>query len=147
MMKRHHQPLEVMGEMNITNLLDTAFILLITFMLVAPQLTHGIKLELPTVDAPTVEHRPEKTLLVSMQRRAEGEASEPIYLDGKRVTLAELHERVRQARQEDADVMVEIEGDRLCSWDTSLKVLDAVKRAGVDNINLATRPSQRDRRR
>ena len=37
MMKRHRQPLEAQAAINVTTLLDTAFILLVTFMLVTPQ--------------------------------------------------------------------------------------------------------------
>ena len=81
-MKRHRQPLEIASDMNVTNLIDTSFILLITFMLVAPQLKHGIQLELPEVVAPPMEQKSQKVWEISITspfgRSERGEESEVV---------------------------------------------------------------------
>ena len=144
-MKRRRRPLEPLASLNITNLLDTAFILLITFMLVAPQLTHGVKLELPEVAAPPMARDPGKTVLISIARRRQGEDREWIYLSGKRVTLDDLYEQLRKKRAEKPDLAVVIEGDKAIPYGLFYEVMDAVKRAGVDVIGLSAEYEERTR--
>lgn len=138
---RHRQPLEVASDLNITNLLDTAFILLITFMLVAPQLEHGITVNLPEVkDAPAISPDPSRTLSVTIMPRGEGRDEEWIYLDGKQVTLEELHSKVRRAREDREDVAVLVQPDRDARSEALVQVLGAITRAGVKNIGIGTKP-------
>lgn len=140
--RRHREPPEVLASLNITNLVDTAFILLITFMLVAPQLNHGIKLDLPKVAAPTLDDDPTKTVEISIAKKRPGEKSEWIYLDGKRVTLEDLFEKVKKEREAHPDLVVVVRGDRLSTFDTFTHVSDALLRAGVERISLPLQPEQ-----
>jgi biopolymer transport protein ExbD len=139
-MKRHRQPLRIMSEINVTNLLDTAFTLLIVMMLVAPQLTHGLKLDLPAVAAPSLDTQPNKTLIVGVQARRPEDESEHIYLENQRVTIDELFQRVQEAHAAKSDLVVQVEGDKACAYGTIFLVLDAIKRAGVDNVDLTSQP-------
>jgi biopolymer transport protein ExbD len=141
MLKRHRQPLEVMSEMNVTNLLDTAFILLITFMLVAPQLTHGIKIKIPEVEnVPPLHANLEKTVLISIQKTREGETEEEIVMDKRRVTLDEVFTTLTERRLSQPDVSVVIEADNASGAGTLVRVVGAVTRAGVENIGFSAQP-------
>jgi len=125
--------------MNVTNLLDTAFILLITFMLVAPRLNHGLELKLPEVkEAPAMPQDPNTALLIAIAKRREGEAEDWIYLNGKRVTLDEVFEKVSAERERRPDAAVIIASDEDCPSGRLIQVIGAVKRARVDNIGLQT---------
>lgn len=140
---RHRQPLKVVSELNITNLLDTAFILLITFMLVAPQLDHGITVDLPKVkEAPALTPEPERTMVVHIRRpdAADGRTEEWIYLDGEQVTLEQLEERVRAARAARPELAIVVQGDLGAGWGVGVEVLGAIKRAGVSNIGIGAEP-------
>ncbi len=146
--KRHRQPLEIMAEMNITNLLDTAFILLITFMLVAPQLTHGLKISLPEVkDAPPLAVDTNKTILVSILKKDEDEPEERIILEQKRVTVEDLYEQIRAKHETKPDIEVVIEVDEESSSGMLVKVIGAVGRAGVvDKVGIRAQPAGRENR-
>lgn len=145
--KRHRQPLKVMSDMNVTNLLDTAFILLITFMLVAPQLTHGLKIAPPEVtDAPQMEQSPDKTLFIGiMPASAEGE-SERVYLKAhssapeKRVTVDEVYSIVSEEFARRQDLSVVVEPDAKASAGILVEVVNAVMRAGVEDMGISVRP-------
>ena len=142
-MRRHRQPLEIMAEMNITNLLDTAFILLITFMLVAPQLTHWVKISLPEVKkAPSLSVDMNNTVLISILKIEEGEPEERILLDKQRVTPEEVYERVREKHEMNPDIAVVIDVDKHSYSGMLLKILGAVARAGVDNVGFRTVPEK-----
>ncbi|NQU41764.1 biopolymer transporter ExbD [bacterium] len=146
--KRHRQPLEIESSLNVTNLLDTAFILLITFMLVAPQLTHGLKINLPDVDSGPVVDEPDKTIQILIEKRQEGEAEEWLYFQERgqevRVTLAELEERLAHATATRPETAVVIQADAESRYEIFAKVIDTVKRAGVANIGLITEPTREE---
>jgi len=145
-MKRHRQPLEIMSAMNITNLLDTAFILLITFMLVAPQLTHGIKLQLPEVEkAPPLDTDQMRSLLISIQVRDQDEAEERVYIKNQRVTLREVTEIVASERAARADLGIIIEADQESRSGMFMQVVGAVKQAGVETFGIKVRPGAGER--
>lgn len=140
-MHRHRQPLEVLSSMNVTNLLDTAFILLITFMLVAPQLTHGLKIELPEVaKAPPLETDVVKSLLISVQRAADGESLERVYVRNERVTLEELTRIVQEERAKRPEMGIIIEADQGSTSGMFIRAIGAVKQAGVDDFGIKVRP-------
>ena len=140
-MKRHRQPLEVMADMNVTNLLDTAFILLITFMLVAPQLTHGIKVSPPEVDdTPQIDVDKGKTAIIVIQKAQPGEEEEWIYLDNERIEVDDIKERLieKVALQPEMNVLIEM--DEGSTAGVFLPVVWAVKQSGIENIVFETKP-------
>ncbi|MFH0793285.1 MAG: biopolymer transporter ExbD [bacterium] len=139
-MKRHRQALKIISGINVTNMLDTAFVLLITFMIVAPTLKHGIKLELPSVTASSLQ--PRKPLTVVVQT-AEGDTTPGAgryYIDNERVTLEELEDKLaaNALREKETDVL--LEAGREVPWETMAAVMAAIKRAGVENIGIVTNP-------
>ena len=63
---RRRDNLRVTAEINMTNLIDVAFVLLIIFMITAPILQGGIELELPEADAAPIESG--ESVVVSVTR-------------------------------------------------------------------------------
>ena len=138
-MKRHRQALKIISGINVTNMLDTAFVLLITFMIVAPTLKHGIKLELPSVTGTSLEPRKTLTVVVqSSESDAPGEGK--YYVENERVTLAELEEKLTANAMREKETDVLLEAGREVSWETMAAVMAAIKRAGVENIGIVTNP-------
>jgi biopolymer transport protein ExbD len=131
-----------MSDINITNLLDTAFVLLVTFMLVAPQLSHGMKLDLPDVATPPMTQEPSKTHVVSITKAEAGEGSEGIYLDNKRVTVDDLVTQLAQKKAADSALQVVVEADTAAPYGVFYAVVDAVKRAGVSDVGLTSSMSE-----
>lgn len=137
--KRHRRPMQVMSDINVTNLLDTAFILIIVLMLIAPHLSQGIKLDLPTAASPSLDKDEKKTLIVSVKPKQEGQ-SEQIIVDDRRMTAEELFTMVQAEKAKRPDLVVQVDGDKNCSYGAMFEVLDAIKRAGVENVDLPSQP-------
>lgn len=151
MMKRHRQPLEAQATINVTNLLDTAFILLVTFMLVTPQLAHSLKVKLPEVtSAPTTSPPPkqQEPLLVIIQKKQANETEEHVYLQvskaagEKQVSLDELRDAAKKAKEANAELNVVIEPDKEASTGITVKVLAVLREAQVDNIGISVNPEK-----
>lgn len=148
-MHRHRRDYEVLSEMNLTNLLDTAFVLLIAFIIVSPTMRPGMQLALPQVqDLPNLD-LPNKTISVVIKAKPSPDAAEPIYLvtegHDERVTLADLGKGIeakREALKGKIDVVVEAE--KQTSYDTFAQVIGVLKNLGIEGIGLATDPIKPD---
>lgn len=125
-----------MTEMNVTNLLDTAFVLLMAFMIVAPSIKHGLKLDLPEAAGTTLE--PGKSFTVGIEPNAGGEGEPKVIADGKRIEITELTPLLRERKQDTPDLDVTLEIDRSVTYDYVMKIISAVKAAGVEVIDLPT---------
>lgn len=131
--------------MNVTNLLDTAFILLMAFMIVAPSIKHGIELELPTVSAQNMDTK--KTVTVVVQRPAMEGAAERIYIDDKRLSLEDLEKELIEQKIIFPQMDVVIEADKNVSYGSIASTLGAIKAAGIEGVGLATLPPGESRGR
>lgn len=146
MMKRHRQPLEAQAAINVTNLLDTAFILLVTFMLVTPQLTHSLPVDLPKVDhAPTVTTPPDKRpFVVTVQKKQDGDSEEHVYLKTPdaakptQVTLDQLRDTLTKSKDANPDITVVLESDKDVPTGVTVRVLAVLQEAKIDKLGIST---------
>lgn len=143
-MKRHHRNLPVIASINLTSLLDVTFMLLIAFMVIAPLLKYGLRLELPEVK--TAQRLEQKTTFtITIQKRMEEEEFERIYLNDRRVTLDELTEVLHANYERERDVDVVVEADKNVSYGAFAQVIAAVQDAGVENIGMVVQPASKTR--
>ena len=146
MMKRHRQPLEAQAAINVTTLLDTAFILLVTFMLVTPQLTHSLPVKLPEVtSAPTSNIPPnEQPIVITIQKKQENEAEEHVYVktggSGKttQVSLEQLRDNLVRAKDNNPKIKVVLEADRDVPTGITFRVVAVLVEAKIENLGLST---------
>lgn len=136
MRRRRGPSLQPNTTINVTSLLDITFVLLLTFMVVAPATRTGVPLDLPRVkEAPTL--RQDKPLTVSVKR--EGETTQA-YLQGQPVDLTTLTESLKASKAEKPDLAVTLEGDRATDWEQVANVLQAIRASGVKQIGILTKP-------
>ena len=123
--KLHRQPLKIASDLNITNLLDTAFILLITFMLVAPQLNHAVTVDLAEVkDSPPLDvTEQQRPLIITIKAKGEGRDEEWIYINDRQVVLEEIPGYLERLRLESKDPAVIINADKRSSTGVFIQVI------------------------
>lgn len=127
------QQMRVNAEINFTNLIDVAFVLLIIFMITAPIMQGGIELDLP--DAESTPLTTSETVVVSVARDGR------IYIGEVAVTEAELRSTMPMymaGRGRDEAIMVK--GDDAVNYGTVLRVMGILNALGYRNINLAADP-------
>jgi biopolymer transport protein TolR len=123
-------------DINVTPLVDVMLVLLVVFMVTAPLLTTGLKIELPNVQA---SNTPVK----------DGQLIVTITADG-RVLFAdtEVTGRVFQAFTENDRVQNErelyIRADENCRYGTVAQVVAAARKSGVESLNLLVEPEGGD---
>jgi biopolymer transport protein TolR len=125
--------LGVMAELNVTPLLDLAFVLLVIFMITAPLLRQGMELNLPTTKSPQEAGLGEH--LVALTVRPEGE----LLLNGVSVAEASLTDTLAQLVARDPAVAVVLETPQNLPVQRLVELLERVKHAGASRMGIVTR--------
>jgi biopolymer transport protein TolR len=123
------------SEINMVPFIDVMLVLLIIFMVSAPLITTGV-VDLPSVGK--AQQRPPKVVEIVV------EAGDKLQIsvnqqDAGSTTLARLAERVKALQEGRDDVPVVISADRQLKYESVVKVMDTLQRAGVKRVGLAVK--------
>ena len=122
-----------MNELNITPLLDLAFVLLVIFIITTTPVVNDLDLKLPTASR-REKDPPRKANYVTV------DGAGKIYLNKLEVDPAALHAQLVQLRTDDPDLSVIVRGDAKTKYDHIVGVLDMLQQANVVKVDLATEP-------
>ena len=128
--KSHHG---TMHELNITPLLDLAFVLLVIFIVTNTPLVEDKNLSLPT-SSPKPKDPPKKPNYVSLDE------SGKLYFNMEPMNLKTLYEKLVAKRQGDLDLSIIIRGDGSIEYENVINVLEVLQSANVVKVSLATEP-------
>src|SRR5579863_10000990 len=123
-MKRYSQRSghTTMAELNVTPLLDLAFVLLIIFIITTPLLESSIPLNLPTgSDHSNQPVDPKSVRTVSIDQNGQ------VYLESKPVDLPVLEQELVAFRQETPDAAVVVRADKSLRYQQVVDVVDVLE--------------------
>ncbi|MBD3317873.1 MAG: protein TolR [Chitinivibrionales bacterium] len=129
---RKRRKRKVISELNITNLVDVTFALLIIFMIAAPMMTQGVQVDLPKAEAENVEAT--ESIQVTITGKNE------IYIDRERVRLLQFRKRFREVFGGRTDVPVFVNADRKVPYGLVIRIIGDIQRAGVVKLGFLTLP-------
>jgi biopolymer transport protein ExbD len=134
-MRRYSQrnSLSTLSEINITPLLDLAFVLLIIFMLTTPLLENSMNLVIPSSGAASAQVNAAQVQTISIDR------NEAITLNNHVVDLDTLSAQLVELKRSNADVAVVIRPDRELPVQKLVSLMDALQRAEITKVGIATR--------
>ena len=139
-MKRHRQDMKPLTEINVTNLLDTAFVLLMAFMLVAPSIKYGIDLSLPTVGGASMDTTQKSITIAILKPRMANDVDRIQVEDKYIMSSGELTDLLKRKKAEFPKLAIVLEADKEVKYESFAKTLGAIKDAGIDDIGLSTEP-------
>lgn len=116
----------MLGEINVTPLVDVVLVLLLVFMVTAPMMSRGIDVSLPVANQPRADEEDRVTVSVN--------ASERIYIGDQLVTPAMLEDRLRSMMEGRTSKVVYLRADEALRYGRVITVVDTIKRAGVEQI-------------
>jgi biopolymer transport protein TolR len=127
-----------MNEINMVPFIDVMLVLLIIFMVSAPLITTGV-VDLPTVGK--AQQRPTSVIEVVVGldeklRLRVDQQDDPLPL-----TLERLPARVREKQAGNADTPVVISADRNVKYESVVRVMDVLQKAGVKRVGLSVKQS------
>src|SRR5215471_5698419 len=122
---------DVYDQINVTPLLDLAYVLLIIFIILTTATVQGIKVNLPKASAqPSLAENKTKAITIT--------ADGTIYLDTFPVTMPELENLLRQYKAAKPDLPVIIKADATIQYQRVVDVLDLLGRLEITQLGLVT---------
>jgi biopolymer transport protein ExbD len=131
MKKCSHSAHETLTELNITPLLDLAFVLLVIFIITTIPPVENKDLKLPTASK-NPKDQPPKANYISLQ--ADGK----LFLNREQINFNELLPKLISLRTDDPDLHVIVRGDAKTKYKGIRSVLDLCQQANVPKLELAT---------
>lgn len=127
------QTLTTLSEINVTPLLDLAFVLLIIFIITTPLIENSVGLTIPSSSAANAAVDPSKVQTVSIDRAG------AIRFGDEVVDAETLTPRLVALKQANAEIAVVIRPDRELPVQKLITLMDVVQRAQITRIGIATR--------
>ena len=126
------------SEINVVPLTDVMLVLLIIFMVTAPMLTQGVKVDLPQVESDPVNmEKDQEPLIITVDSNA------AYYLElgeetGKPMGLETLQEKVAIILKQNPKVSVLVRGDRHVEYGIVVDLMSSLQQAGASGVGLVT---------
>jgi biopolymer transport protein ExbD len=118
-------------DINVTPMLDLAYVLLVIFIIMTTASVQGVKVNLPKAsNSPSLAKPQTKAITVT--------ESGQMFLDTYPVTMAELEQRLRDLKAVNPSFPVVIKGDAKVNYEKVMAVLDLMGRLDITQLGLVT---------
>ena len=132
----------MLAEINVVPYIDVMLVLLVIFMVAAPLMTQGIKVQLPSaISDPISIEDPSQFLTVSITES--GEYSLDVAGEESSLELTAVIRAVAKVATSNPDLQVLIEGDAAVPYGVVITLMDQLQQAGIENVGLITEPGER----
>ena len=130
-----------MAEINVVPYIDVMLVMLVIFMITAPLLTQGVKVDLPEADSAPLQADQQEPLIVTV------DASGNLYLnigDTPETSIDEdtLMQKVSAVLRRRQDKTVLVRGDHAVDYGAVVAAMVLLQQAGVPHVGLVTEPPQ-----
>ena len=120
-----------MSEINVTPFVDVMLVLLIVFMVTAPLLTVGIKVDLPKVKATALTDIKDP---IEITVKLDGE----VYIGESKVEVENLSPRLNAITEQNTEARIYIRGDRVVAYGRIIEIMSIINSAGYIKVALIT---------
>jgi biopolymer transport protein TolR len=125
-----------LAEINVTPLVDVMLVLLIIFIITAPMLVQGLKVNLPKQDAPGLTSKTEEPLILTL-------TSDQIILLGDEPVHIKLLPDQLGAMLAGSPRPVYLKADESLPYGFVIRVLAVLDQVGVEQVGMVTHPEER----
>ena len=131
-MKKNYKKRKSISEINVTPFVDVMLVLLIIFMVTAPLLTAGIKVNLPES---TSILKNEKNDPITVTINSKGE----IYLQKKKVYGRWFDKKLKALKSQNKDLKIYIKGDKKLNYGKVMDLMSFINKSGFKKVALVTK--------
>ncbi|TNE27777.1 MAG: protein TolR [Alphaproteobacteria bacterium] len=114
-----------MSDINVTPLVDVMLVLLVVFMITAPLLTAGVKVDLPDAKAKALQKHDSTPVEVTIDSKGD------VYFGKNKVTEQELRENLEHVAQESPEQLVYLRADQKLSYGHALSTMAIIQQSGL----------------
>jgi len=124
---------DYLSDINVTPLVDVMLVLLIIFMVTAPMMMHGVKVNLPKTESKSIKTKEDPLLLTITKQKL-------IFVEDYKVELKALEKKLRKIFANRAEKEILLQGDKDVPYGFVIKVMSQVKEAGITKVGMITEP-------
>ncbi len=134
---RRQRRRRAVSEINVVPYIDVMLVLLVIFMITAPLLSEGVKVNLPKTTAEKLAPQDKPPLIITV------DAAGKYYLSGKQaqasLNAGELIAKINEASRANATTIL-IKGDKDVDYGKIVQVFALLQQAGINSVGLVTEP-------
>jgi len=134
-MKVFDKKKEVLSEINIIPLVDVMLVLLIIFMITAPMMQYGMKVDVPKVTTKPLEHKEEPQILYITK-------NQELVLNEKKIGISDLKQALGLLFSGKAEKELFLKADKDVPYGFVVKCMGLIREAGINKINIVTKPEE-----
>ena len=123
----------LISDINVTPLVDVMLVLLIIFMVTAPMMIHGVKVNLPVTESKSIKSKEDPLILSITKKRL-------IFIENYNVTLDALRGKLKKIVANRAGNEILLQADKDVPYGFVMKVMSKVKEAGISKVGMITEP-------
>ena len=124
---------DLISDINVTPLVDVMLVLLIIFMVTAPMMTHGVKVDLPTTESKSIKTQ-EDPLILSITKKRD------VFIENYKVELGDLKGKLNKIFANRAAKEILLQADKNVPYGFVMTVMSQVKEAGITKVGMITEP-------
>ena len=121
-----------LSEINVTPFVDVVLVLLVIFLITAPMMLGGIDVRVPRTSTRTIQ--PEERLVLTVTK------DRGLFLESQPITLDRLSKVLSGMVQRNPKSSVFLKADEAVAYGTVMRVMDVIKKAGIDRVGMVTEP-------
>ncbi len=137
-MKNKRAKRKLVAEINVVPYIDVTLVLLVVFMITAPLLLQGVKVELPDADSAPLDKKQQDPMIVSI--KADGSYWIDTKGENTAQSLAFIKERVSKVLRQQPDTPILVWGDTSVDYGKVVNLMSELQLAGAPSVGLVTEP-------
>ena len=124
---------DLISDINVTPLVDVMLVLLIIFMVTAPMMIHGVKVNLPITESKSIKSKEDPLILSITKKRL-------IFIENYNVKFNALKGKLKKIVANRAGQEILLQADKDVPYGFVMKVMSQVKEAGISKVGMITEP-------
>jgi biopolymer transport protein ExbD len=126
---------DVMGEINVTPLVDVMLVLLVVFIVTAPLLTQAVHVNLPKT-AETAPPEEKEAVYISVDAKGK------VFIDKTEIALESFEKELLNRKAADPEIALNLNADDAVQYGTVAKVMSSIERSGITKLSVLTIPGK-----
>tara|TARA_B100000963_G_C22436467_1_gene584530 strand:- start:91 stop:492 length:402 start_codon:yes stop_codon:yes gene_type:complete len=131
-LKKKFRNKRTISEINVTPFVDVMLVLLIIFMVTAPLLTSGIKINLPESSS-VLKNEKQDPVTVSINSKGE------IFIQKKKFSKDQLIKKLTLLKKNNQNLKIYIKGDKKLDYGKVMELMNLINRSGFKKVALVTK--------
>lgn len=138
MRRRNKNQQKIISDMNVVPYIDVMLVLLIIFMVTAPMMTQGIKIELPTATSENIDIDTDNLPIV-LSINIDGKYFIEETGNSKESNIESIVDYINLIRKDKPNIKVLIRGDEKSEYGNIVKLMDSLKQNNINDFGLITK--------